>query len=401
MTVARTPLLSLSLMIAAAGLAASLVAPGLAEACSPPLSGWFFIDTVPADGDVDAPINGVVAVRVAFSDPSDALRFPSEDEIERSVRLTLTRDGDEIIPGDLEVDQELGELRFVAARPLAEGITFTLRVELLNSALNLEGDSINEDRSISFTTGDRFDEAPPAFSGLQSVELTQHALPVKDCCPAPEEFCVSMCSSPCDWCWTVDFDYAPQADLTFRAVDDEFGPRSISYLIYKLDSPDAEPTGPPIVRRFDAPGAQTLHLTFPLDAPGPFCFLARAVDIYGRRDGNDSVLCRTLDELRPIAAVEVPEPDRSQCAETPDLDAGMEPDADDQPDASDPDSGVVGEPDASVDPDEPDDEDAPVVNAPGAGQCGCTTPTTRRGAPIGALAALLGLALTLARRRQA
>lgn len=378
-----------------------------AEACSPPLLGWHFIEFVPAQDEVAAPINGVVTARVAFVDPFGVETWPTEDEIARSVRVRLTRDGDEVVEGELIADEALQELRFVAERPLAEGITYTFEVALDNTSLDLPGDFVDETRRVSFTTGDRFDEAPPPFSGLQSVSMSQHPVAVRACCEATEDFCTSQCVAPCDWCWPVDYQYGPQAELSFRAVEDEFGTRTVSYAVFRLEDELAEPGAPVVIRRFDEVGPQVVRFAYAVEDRGPFCFMVRAFDVYGRQDANNTVICKTLDDIVPIEALEVPEPDRTFCLDDPDPeDAGI--DAQDMGDAGVTPDAQAPEPDAVAPdaPDENEDEAPQVVSTPpggGDGGCLCQTPSvpSAPGVPLSALlAAGLG-AMALGRRRGA
>ena len=291
----------------------------------PPPVPWYIIDTFPADGMEDAPLNGVEAVRLGFGLSS---QWPPDELVSDTVALRLTRAQDEEVEGVMTIEPDLGEVRYETTFPLAEGIEYTLHIELKNSRFEVPGE--DETYEVRFTTADRFDEAPPAFSGLQSLGVTEYAEAVRACCPARDDFCVGRPTDLCEWCWIVDWEYRPQIDLSFRAVDDEFGPESIAYLIYRVEGPDAAPEGPPqIVERYGQAGDQVLHLVTQDD--GPWCYHVRAVDVWGRDDGNSTALCGDATDLVPIDRLEVPPEDRSNCA-----DQGADPDADvggDAPDA--------------------------------------------------------------------
>ncbi|MEL6179748.1 MAG: hypothetical protein AAFS10_12385, partial [Myxococcota bacterium] len=279
-----------------------------AHACEPPFTGWFVDGVVPADEQQDAPINGVVAVRLQFVDGYTSTSWPDEDRVEETVVLELTRDGDEVVPGIVEVDRVAREVRFVSERLLAEGITYTLRVELRNDVFE-DGDSTVE-TLYTFTTGANLDEVPPAFSGLLSLEMTESARSIDACCEAPEEQC--PCSPSCQWCWTVGWDYKPLAQLSWRAAEDEFGFDSVNYLLYRLDNEMQEPSGEPlIVYRGNA--SDSVSLVIPDEDPEPWCFTLIAQDIYGRVVDPGRVLCGTQRDIAPIERLAVPQPDRSGC----------------------------------------------------------------------------------------
>jgi len=386
--------LATTLIVSAASVAA-------AQDCALPSQGWHLLELLPADGDEAAPINGVITARVVFVDAAGESSWPEPGIIERSVSVRLSRDGDEVVEGELVADPAAGELRFVAGRPLAEGITYTFRIDLDNASLEPEREFVDEVGEVVFTTGANFDEAPPAFSGLQDVRMTQHAVAVEDCCEATQAYCETQCGSPCDWCWPVDFAYAPAAELTFRSLDDEFGPQTVSYVVYRLDDEFAEAGEPLEVLRFGEAGAQTHRLLLTRGDEGPYCFVVQAHDAFGRKDANDSVVCRSIEDIVPIEAQEVPEPDRSLCAEGEGPDAGMDAgsvdDAGGSEDVGDEDGGAGVVPDL---PDENEEEAPQIVSAPvGDGDgCGCQTPAKPTGEmPWALLMAMVGV-LVIGRR---
>jgi hypothetical protein len=326
---------------------------------APPLQAWTVLATYPFDGTLDAPLNGVQTVTLAFgSEP----QWPEDEVIAETVVLRLTRAEDEEVEGTFAIHRDVSEVSFETAFPLAEGIEYTLHVELKNSFWG----SGDETYTAVFTTGNRFDEAQPAFSGLQSLGVTEHAEAVNECCEANEEQCGGLPRDRCQWCWIVDWNYLPQVDLNFRAVDDEFGYQSLKYLIYRLDGPDSLPEGPPqVIRREQMAGDQVVHLVN--RDPGPWCYLVRAVDVWGRDDGNTTVLCGSVEDIVPIDRLEVPPEDRSFCADQggePEEDVGGNNGADVGNDLA------VGEDVGSG-----DDVANPIAEQPEDSGCGCETPT--------------------------
>ena len=293
-----------------------------AQACEPPFTGWFVDDVVFA-GESAAPVNGAVAVRLQYVEGyTSAASWPDEETVRETVSLELTRDGDEVVEGQLVIDRISREARFVADRLLAEGITYTLRVTLRNSLF--EDGTGDYEESYAFTTGDGLDEAPPAFSGLQTLEVTEHAQAVQACCEAPEEQC--PCSPSCQWCWTVDWEYRPKVRLTWRPVEDEYGYQTVNYLLYALDDADAEP-GPEPDLVFRGDERDTIALVMRPDDPAPWCFMMVAQDIYGRVVQSGTVLCGDQDDLVPIEREAIPQPDRSGCIDSGD-DVGADTGAD-------------------------------------------------------------------------
>jgi hypothetical protein len=271
-------------------------------------------------------------------------------------------------------------------------------IEFDNASLEPEREFVDEVGRAVFTTGALFDEAPPAFSGLQSLRMTQHPAAVEECCLATEEFCEGQCGSPCDWCWPVDYLYGPVAELTFGVVDDEFGPQNISYTVHRLEDEFSEPGRPLEVLRYTESGTETHRLLLTPGDEGPYCFVVQAHDAFGRVSDNTPVVCKSAEDIEPIEALEVPEPDRSFCLEGDTLDAGMG-------DGGDNDVGVdsdLGSEDegGGVVPDLPEEnEEAPqVVTVPrdGGDNCGCHTPTRPSGGAHWAL--LLVGCLALGRR---
>jgi hypothetical protein len=310
----------------------------------------------------EAPLNGVTAIQLQY-DLGPV--WPDDDAVTLAVRLRLTRGDDETVDGVMAIDRDLRQVRHVTEFPLDEGVTYTLHVELLNAEINPP--SPNESHLITYTTGNRFDEAPPAFSGLQELGVTEFPRAVQECCDATAEYCLGQ-PEPCEWCWIVDWEYVPQVNLTFRSVDDEFGAEPIAYVVYKLDGPDDTPGEPRLVLRYTRAEQQTIHLV-PGD-PGPWCYTIQAVDIWGRTDGNGTVLCGTIEDLMPIERREVPPEDRSNC-EGPGEDTG---------------GGDVGH-DVAVDrnagPDTGEDGplgdtgvETPQADAPVDGECSCQTPAS-------------------------
>lgn len=349
------------IVVALALLVPSAVA---AQEPTPPPVPWYVMDTFPADGATDAPINGVTAVRLGFGLESV---WPDDEVIRETVFLRLTRGDDEEVEGAMTIARDVGEVRYVTSFPLAEGIEFTLHIELKNSIFgNVSADETFE---VSFTTGDGLDEAAPAFSGLQSLGVTEHARAVQDCCPATEAYCAGQPFDDCEWCWTVDWSYLPQIDLTFRAVDDEFGADAVAYLVYRVDGPEAAPDGPPqVVRRYDGAGEEVLHLV--VDDPGPWCYTMQAMDIWGRTDGNTTVLCGDVDDLVPIDRLEVPAEDRSNCQGEegdPEPDVGVDMGTDTGGDVA------VGN-DTGTDAGTDAETQSPTAEAPKDSGCGCETP---------------------------
>ena len=360
----------------------------------PPLLGWQFQEVIPADGAMDAPINGVVVAR-RYNDSG----WPDEETVRQTVVPTLFRGADEPVEGTIEVDVILEEVRFVAARPLAEGVAYTFQLELLNEQLPSGG--FNEVITTTFTTGNLFDEAPPAFSGIQDLSMTQTPQSVRECCEPSQEFCETSPGRFCEWCWIVDWAYPPTAEISFRAGEDEFGANTASYLLYRVEGPEDTEGELLRVLRVQAAGERVAQVVFDADDPGPFCFLMEAVDIYGRSTNNGAVLCRTLEDIVPVEAREVPPEDRSNCADfnQPEPDAGMDADDDDDPDVSDDEDGD----DAGVEPDVPGEDEDPQLNSPsGDDGCGCHTPASPAGGswPAG-LALLLATGWLVWRRRGA
>jgi hypothetical protein len=360
-----------TLIIAAAVGALSLLHSPPARACSPELVGWYLQGTWPANGAQAAPINGAISVWLGFSGGA----WPDEDTARQTLDLTLTRDGDERVEGDFFLDPDTQRARFVSLFPLAEGITYTLRVTLRNDLFDADF-GLEESFVASFTTGDLLEEeVNPAFSGLQTISLAQSPQARYACCESRPELCDS-CGN-CDWCWVDDWSYPPSVTLTWLAPQRDDGPAPLTWLLYRYDSPDA-PQGA-LVGRFLASDEveRALTLVQPPGDQGPWCYLLRTVDVYGRQDNNQRLLCADLDDLTPASPREVPPEDRSGCL-------GAEPDMG-LPDASDPDADDVDAPDAAPDlapgedaaPDLPSDPDMPVAVDPGAPQihtCGCQTP---------------------------
>ena len=328
------------------------------EPIAPPFA-WSLLGTFPVDGESAAPLNGVSAVQLQYGLDS---QWPSEDDILRSVDLRLTRGEDEDVPGIVAIAPRLEEVRFITDFPLDEGVEYTLHIDLLNSALAPDTEDITH--TIVFTTGNRFDEAPPAFSGLQRLAVTELEDPVTSCCPATEAYCESQQEPDCTWCWIADFGYLPAVELTFRSVDDEFGPKPVAYLVYQLASENEEPDIPLTVVRFDDAGDQLLRLV--PHTPAPWCYYIQSVDIWGQTDANQSILCATEEDLVPIERSEVPPEDRSMCAEQ-----------EVEPDAGVPDAGV---PDMGMSPDiGPDQPESPDAVAPGDDGCTCHSAGVTRG----------------------
>jgi MYXO-CTERM domain-containing protein len=270
---------------------------------------------------------------------------------------------------------------------MAEGIEYTVHIEFLNSTWGYP-DTLD---TVSFTTGDRFDEAGPAFSGLQRVGLSEQAEAVQDCCESTDDYCLGMCG-PCQWCWTTGWEYLPLAQLSFRAVEDEFGPSSVRYAIYELDSLDGDLGEPKLIVSPETAGEQNINLV--VDGAGPHCFAVRAHDAYGRWDSNSTVMCVGSDEKVPVTRLDVPPPDRQYCAETQGDDAGV--------DTGVSDVGVDSGEDAAPNEDTADAGDAgPTEISTGSSDdgCGCTVGSTAA-APWSLLFAAFGIAAALVRRRQ-
>lgn len=360
------------------------LSPARAEACEPPVTMWSVPRVFPTPGGLDAPLNGRVVVGLEFLDASSAAEWPEQSVVEETVNVWLTRE-QEVVEGALTFDRVLHEVAFTADLPMAEGIEYTVHIELLNSYW----DSTDSLDTATFTTGDRFDEAPPAFSGLQSVLLTERSLAVQECCPSTEEYCLGSCGE-CVWCWTTDWQYLPIAQLSYRAADDEFGPRSLRYAVYELGSPDDALGEPVFVDSPDAAGTRTISLD--VEGPGPYCFAVRAHDAYGRWDGNTTVTCVDADARVPIARLEIPEPDRQFCAELPSEDVGV--DAHD----SGTDLSEVGNPiaDAGTNADA-DAGPAPIQTSSSDDGCGCSTQSEGRGSWLAAVVVGLGILATLRR----
>lgn len=388
-TMAAAPLAALSLW--------ALLAAAPAWACSPPLEGWLLGEVWPSDGMEAVPVNGVISVDLTWTQGE----WPADEVIREQVQLELTRDGDEVVEGDYVIDRELGRVRFVSMFPLAEGIAYHLRVSLDNSE---QGTGV-EVFDLGFTTGDVLeDEFAPAFSGLQGLALTEYERTVYECCVSRDELC-DTCGS-CSWCWQVDWAYPPQTRLEWREAARPQGASPLRFAVYRYDSQDAERGELVHVAQGVGDTGVSLRLVQADGDQGPWCYLVEAVNVYGQRDGNQSVRCVTLDQLTPVERREVPTPDLSGCRDEevePDMglpdvvdaDADMEPGAD------------LGGPDAEdATPDAPQGEDGELTVdiSPGGGDDGCSCQSPARplgGAPWGALAlALLG-GVALSRRRQA
>lgn len=262
------------------------------DACSPPPEEWELAHHFPADGAIDVPVNTVLGFWFDHygSRPSS---------LSEGISLEVTRDGDEIVEGMLIPDEELQLLRFVPMFPLAEGIVYTATVRL---AAEWEGGE--EEISFSFTTGDGLDEAPPAFSGLQSARLTEDPRPVNNCCDIPGTDCVGNCDpSACVYCWTVDWTYRPVVHLSLQPALDEAGhSRPWIYRIYEVDGPAGVPGGNPVA--IFQPGQS--RVTLPFD--GDVCYLAQATDLFDRSDSNTNVRCVTQADMMPVGRREIPEP---------------------------------------------------------------------------------------------
>lgn len=358
----NTTLRTLGLLLMGAAIVMA-TPPRDAHACDPEVieEGWTLVNTFPADGDDAAPINGVVTARLNFAVHS--LRWPNEEQEPNSLEMVLLRGADELVEGQVELRADLKEARFISERPLAEGVSYTLRLTLKNSEVGARGpDQVVE---VSFTTGNLFDESPPAFSGIQSMRLTQTDSPIKECCEGRERYCEGTCSNPCQWCWIAGWNYLPLVQLDFNAGEDEFGAQTVVYTVHRLDGPDAElPEEPLALIRPGEAALQEFGRAFDVEDEGPFCFDVVAHDAFGRQS-RAGARCVTLDDLEPIEAVEVPPEDRSECADQDDneeMDAGLTPDAG----TSDDDAG--SSPDAQ-------DEDASEqqVVTPDSNDSGCAT----------------------------
>ncbi len=367
---------------------------GEAAACEPPFNAWFVQDTFPAADGEEAPINGVIAVYLDYVEAAASVGFPDAATWARTVRPEVLRGGEEEVPGEWLFEPELKRMRFIAARDFAEGVSYTVRIGLLNSLLpapTLEDGTF----TFTFTTGSGRDEAAPAFSGLQEVGLTEVARPEQACCASVEEACV--CGS-CTWCWTVGWSYPRVVDLRFAAASDEFGVGAVDYRIYRVEGAEATPIG--VVR---SPNAE-VRLRLPLEDPeesGPYCFEVRAVDVFGRESGVGVTRCVEDAALVPIERQEVPEPDRSFCAPEDGEEVGVEEDAgeveEDTGSSGGEEVGMGGE-DAGV-----EDAEAPnVVTGTGGSDdgCGCDAPGRRPGAPWGLVGLLLLLGVPAVWRRR-
>ncbi len=394
-----------TVLLAHTWLTAVWIAP--THACSPPLTGWLVDGTFPQDGEEDAPINGVIAVRLQYVEDFSQ-GYPSEEVILRTVGASLTRGEGEVVEGSLEVYRDLREVRFVTDFPLDEGITYTLELELRHSLLDGDNQLPDETQTFQFTTQDGLDVAPPAFSGLQSLVLTDSEQAVRECCETPPDEC--LCGF-CQWCWTVDWSYPFAAELRFRSVEDEFGSDSITYAVYQLEGPEDTEGELRTIARYRRAEEQLFRFVLPEESQGPWCYRVQAFDVFGRSDNNNTVLCVGEDDFVPRERSEVPPPDYSGCLEPPE--PAVEPVAEPmvEPAAEPEDTPApVGEPQAE--PDAPEPELAPTAEPPEPDQepntnvslddanaddgCGCSTPAAPTPLPWGAAWLLFaGMALVL------
>jgi MYXO-CTERM domain-containing protein len=375
--------------MAAAGSLLGMSAP--AAACSPPITAWFVQDSFPASDAEGAPINGVIAVYLDFVTQDSGSPLPEAAIFEQTVRAEVLRGGEEEVPGTWLYEPELGRMRFIADRDFAEGVSYTVEVTLLNTLLP-DANYDDEVQRFSFTTGAALDEAPPAFSGLQTIGLTEEPRAESACCASVEEAC--SCGS-CQWCWTVGWRYERRILLSFPTVEDEFGRGSVDYAIVRVDGPGGEnPRRVGVIRDAN----DTVNLRLPLsdaEGSGPYCFQAQALDVFGREAAPTAVRCVEDADLVPVERREVPEPDRSFCLDE-DTDAGTFQDTGPQ----DEDTGTPGE-DAAVPDAAPDEPDAETPNVITTGKsddgCGCAVPSQTP--PSHLPFALLLLAPLLLRRR--
>jgi len=386
------------LTVVVALLTTLLASSSILFACEPPFTAWFLNGSFPGDGDEAAPINGVIAVDLQYVD-SFSGTFPGEEVFAQTVELEVLRGGTESVPGLWVYEPRWQRALFVADRPFAEGVAYTVEVGFLNSQLGPQGlDDMQT--SFTFTTGNQQDEVAPAFSGLQSFTLGEQEDAVSECCPSDPEMCIGMCGA-CEWCWTVGWSYRPKAQLSFRPVEDEFGRSTIAYAVYRLDGAssglpaiDAEPLSVVKDVRNDE-----IRLEFLLeeDDAGPFCYFVRAHDLFGRVDANTNVLCRTREELVPVPRSDVLAPDRTGCIDNTDEDAGM----DSGPDAGEDVGGDEDTDGADVEADSPGEDDVavnPNVSTGGTGgDCACSavggaSATSARWWLLVGLVGLVGLA---------
>jgi len=268
----------------------SLVAqPAEAETCDATPSS--VLETFPASGSRDAPINGLALV--VYCPPEDA-QVPRLD-----ARLLVEADQGELgclnceDLGDecLEVARQDMCLRQVPASVTLDGDRVQLETPepfLPWTTYVIEAPSVGGPVRVAFTTGTRIDDSPPSFDGIEQVRI-------HGCGPG-------FSNHP--GCPSGEGDEGFLATLRAFAGQDDSGSVNLEYLAFQQ-------RGQGIVQRGRSRGDGASDVTMSVyisldDLEGSeierLCFFMTAIDLFGHESLPSGATCTTTPEYSPFSS---------------------------------------------------------------------------------------------------
>lgn len=294
-------------------------------ACQPEPDTGYVSSTLPQADSTDVAIDTPITLRWSAQQPhhsSDATSFyyyanyqPGDIPTE-NIQLQIQRNGEPVdLEGELQVDQDLQEVRFVSVEPLAPNSTYTVQVTLDWN-----------DYIWSFTTGTErgFAEMIAPDFVLEDISITEKANPTYFYCDYnpddPDFICIPEHGQD-GWSYRplLQVQFTPHQNLVS-------GPSTVRYVLKQHES--MQDTTGQAIYVFDAiePGSQVLSLENVLNPEADeVCF---SVETYYHHNDieqgpiQSSIRCEQMSNIIRIDRLPDPAPLDLSCLKETDPDMG-------------------------------------------------------------------------------